>query len=348
VEENKLDYIIVGQGIAGSLLAYELIKRGKKILIFNKETENTSSLKAGGLYNPITGKTFVKTWRADDLFLNLEKYYNEIENNINTKFLHQIPIYRPFVNVEAINLWDSRIGDPIYEPYIKEIIRDQIGIPNINDTYGGIILNHSGYIDLRKLILELRAFFIQKESYLPSAFDHHQLQLVKEKVRYKKYFASKIIFCEGPLSDNPFWKDLPFKYVRGETIDVELDFNSQFIINQGVFIIPKNGFFTVGSTYDHNILSFEPHEKGIEELIQKLKKIYKGKINIIQKRAGVRPATFDRKPFIGFHEIHKNLAIFNGFGTKGVSLVPYFAQKFADKLEGKSDLDKEVNIERVY
>ena len=122
---------------------------------------------------------------------------------------------------------------------------------------------------------------------------------------------------------------------------------TDLIINQGVFIIPKNDFFTVGSTYDHNLLSYEPQESGIQNLTSRLKKIYQGSFQIVEKRAGIRPATHDRKPYIGFHKNFGTIGIFNGFGTKGVSLSPYFAKHFVSVLENKIALDKEIDVQRV-
>jgi hypothetical protein len=40
------------------------------------------------------------------------------------------------------------------------------------------------------------------------------------------------------------------------------------------------------------------------------------------------------------------LGVFNGLGSKGVSLAPYFAEQFVDFLVNKKELDPEVNINR--
>ena len=79
---EKVDYLIVGQGIAGSLLAYELEQAGRRVLVLNEEKENTSSNKAAGIYNPITGRKLVKTWLADELFPGLEGYYLGLEQTL--------------------------------------------------------------------------------------------------------------------------------------------------------------------------------------------------------------------------------------------------------------------------
>jgi glycine/D-amino acid oxidase-like deaminating enzyme len=67
---------------------------------------------------------------------------------------------------------------------------------------------------------------------------------------------------------------------------------------------------------------------------------------VVAQEWGIRPTTIDRRPIIGCHPLYKNLVIFNGLGTKGVSLAPYFSAQVAQWLEGKGEILKEVNIKR--
>ncbi len=347
VVKRKVDYIIVGQGIAGSWLAYEMINRGKEILVINRETEDTSSKKAAGLYNPITGKKMIKTWLADDIFLSLESHYQELEKLLKKKFLYQIPIYRPFNTVGERNEWSVKI-DEGYSNFVQELKSKSIGYQHIQDELGGIMLKKSGYVDLKTLLSAFREYLIDKGVYTSGMFDYKALEFVSDKVRYKEIEAEKAIFCEGVNQDNPFFKDLPFKPVRGEVIDIECGLPEDYIINRGVFMIPKGGYHTIGSTYDHKNLTFEPQPEGISNLKRRLSKLFVGPYRIKNKRAGIRPATFDRKPFIGLHQEKKTLGIFNGFGTKGVSLTPFFAANFVDFLEKKTKIETEADVQRVY
>lgn len=344
---KKIDYLIVGQGIAGTWLSYELIRRGHQVMILNQASPNTSSQKAAGLYNPITGRKMLKTWRADDLFEHLEADYFQLEEMLGSRFIYPKPIYRPFLTVEDQNDWQGKLADAAYAPYLVEVAYKSRGIQNVLDPFGGILLRHTGYVDLPALIGAYSSWLQTKGCYQSELFDATQLQVKEDCAQYKDWEASKIIFCEG-VATSHFWQSLPFRPVRGEIIDVKCDLPTDVIINQGVFIIPKEDYFTVGSSYDHSLLTYEPQPAGIRSIEERLQKIFKGKVETIAARAGIRPATHDRKPYIGMHKESKTLAIFNGFGTKGVSLCPYFARHFVDVLEGKSPIDKEVDVQRVY
>jgi glycine/D-amino acid oxidase-like deaminating enzyme len=119
------------------------------------------------------------------------------------------------------------------------------------------------------------------------------------------------------------------------------------IINQGAFVIPLGGnTYRLGATYSWHELDFLPTEQGKAELVEKYQKLMKPSMRILSQKAGVRPATKDRRPFIGMHPEFENIGIFNGLGSKGVSLAPYFAKQFVDFLLNNKELHPEVNINR--
>ena len=71
-------------------------------------------------------------------------------------------------------------------------------------------------------------------------------------------------------------------------------------------------------------------------------------ISVIEQYAGIRPTTQDRRPFIGIHPKFATLCTFNGFGSKGVSLIPFCADHFIKHLEQDETLDSELSINRYY
>ena len=59
----NLDYIIVGLGLAGIAFTEELLKANKSFVIF-EDNSQTSSLVAGGVYNPVILKRFNAVWNG--------------------------------------------------------------------------------------------------------------------------------------------------------------------------------------------------------------------------------------------------------------------------------------------
>ena len=88
---KQIDFIIVGQGLAGSALALQLLKRNKKILVIDRIKANSPSRIAVGLFNPITGRHMIKTWMADRLFPYLHQFYQEAEALTQNRFFYPPP-----------------------------------------------------------------------------------------------------------------------------------------------------------------------------------------------------------------------------------------------------------------
>ena len=80
-----------------------------------------------------------------------------------------------------------------------------------------------------------------------------------------------------------------------------------------------------------------------EQLLQQWVKVpYK----IVEHRASVRPATLERRPFVGLHPLHKNVGILNGMGTKGCSLAPFFARQLSDHLIYRTGIRPDADVAR--
>jgi len=92
-----------------------------------------------------------------------------------------------------------------------------------------------------------------------------------------------------------------------------------------------------------------PTETAQKDLLNKLMEVVPVPVEeVVAHRVGIRPATKERKPFLGKHPLQKNVYIFNGFGAKGVSLVPYFSACMQDFLLEDRPLPAEVSISRYF
>ncbi|MEM1405196.1 MAG: FAD-dependent oxidoreductase [Bacteroidota bacterium] len=347
--KQQVDYIIVGSGLAGTALACALLDRGRQVRIFNDRQLYSSTKVAAGLYNPITGRKMVKTWKADAIFPALIVYYQKLEALTQAKFLNESRIYRPFISFEEQNEWMGKSAQSGYVDYIHKVRISSFN-SGINDPYGGMELKMSGFLDTEAFHKAMRQFFQLKGVLIQDKFDFRDIQFVSDKAVYRDITASKIIFCDGTYaSSNPFFNWLPFSPVKGEVLTVESDLDTDLIVNRGVFCVPLGGGkFRVGSNYDNNDLTWTPTEKGKQQIEQRLKALINTPFTTVYQKAGVRPATKDRRPYIGLYPSNETIGIFNGLGTKGVSLSPYFGEHFASFLEGETELDNEVNISRYF
>lgn len=345
----EVDFLLVGQGLAGTVLSHRLLALGQKVMVIDLPGGNQSSRIAAGLYNPITGKKMVKSWNADLLFPEIEPLYTELEELLDAKFLYKKNIYRPFLNIEEQNEWMGKTGDPGFEPYFERIFSKEI-YPEVTNPFGGILLKNSGYVDINTLLTAYSEYLTQNNALLESVFEEESLEIGKSGVSYKGISAKGIVYCNGlGAMKSRYFSNLPFAPVKGEILDIIQRFHPDEIINRGVFRITlPNGNQRVGSTYTWHDMDQGPTENAKNELLEKLEKLVLAKVLSIQShRFGIRPATKDRKPFLGEHPDFPGVYIFNGFGAKGVSLIPYYSNMMAEMLLYGHQPEKEVNINRI-
>ncbi len=346
---QSIDYLIVGQGLAGSILAYEILKTGATLSIINDTNGECASKVAAGIFNPITGKRFVKTWHCDEIYPTIIPYYSRLEQELSFKFLHQNQIIRPISNIKEQNQLISLADDSENEKYIefKSNITEIAAFSNMN--FGAISTKIGGWVDVPALLNILKKHLEKTTNYLNQIFNYELIEFKNDEIFYKEIKYKKIIFCEGNGAlKNPYFNWLPFNTVKGEILNIDMDSAlKNYILLNGIFIVPiSNEIYKVGATYNWADKSSEITKEGRNELELKLKKLLKNNYQIISQQAGIRPATIDRRPFVGLHPKYENIAIFNGLGTKGVSLAPYFAKEFTNFIIKGSQLNPEININR--
>jgi glycine/D-amino acid oxidase-like deaminating enzyme len=348
----KYDFAIVGQGLAGSVLAFELEKRGKTFKIFNDKNQTSSSAVAGGMYNPITGKFLAKTWLKDEIFPVMKNFFAEFDIKFNCKTYNPTQLIRPFVNENQKENFLNLIQKHGHQQDF-DILNESISLGScIENKLGSLLSLDAGWIDIPLFLAISEKYFESKQTIEFINFDYGKIQTLDNIISFNDDEFEKMIFCEGFFAkNNPFFNWLPFNAVKGETLMVDFDkpYEITEIVNGGAWIIPlSNNKARIGATYSWHELDSIPSQKAKEELILKTSKFLKTPYKITNQLAGVRPATIDRRPFIGAHPKIKNMFVFNGLGTKGVSLAPYFATELIEFIENKKEISAEANIERFY
>lgn len=343
----KVNYIIVGIGLAGIAFAEELKKQGKTFVVY-EDNSQTSSLVAGGMYNPVILKRFTPVWNASEQLREAIPFYKSLEVALKNQYDQALDIYRTFKSAEEQNNWFAASDKPVLQEYmIPEIIK--IETDHIAAPFGAGRLIKTGRVRVRELVSDYRRALEQQGLLIEETFRYQNVITWDSHVEYQGVRADKIVFCEGNgLKNNPFFNKLPLTGTKGELLTIhapELKLNC--IIKAAIFILPLgNEHFKVGATFNWSDKTNMPTSEGRQELEKKLKEVLTCNYTVVDQEAGIRPTTGDRRPLLGVHRQNERLAVFNGLGTRGVMIAPLMAQKLYHFLENGVALDKDISISR--
>ena len=346
---DTVDYIIVGQGLAGASVALQLLRRDKRILVIDNPDRNRASRVAAGLFNPVTGKNSTRTWMAAELFSYLHKFYRDAEVLTGKKFFHEMSIYRPFASVAEQNDWMGKSTDEGIHEFVERITLQPSYGSLLHDQFGGLFLKQSGFINAAIFLDSVTELVKGRGIFWRENFDDENLKMSGDFVEYKGVKASRIIFCQGErTSSNKWFAKAPVRPLKGETLRIKIDWKKDVILNRGVYMVPENvkGEFKVGATYNFKDSLEETTSEGRKELVEKLEAFLNMPFEVLGQDWGIRPTSFDRKPLLGCHKESERLVFFNGLGTKGVTLAPYFSDMLARWLENSAPINKEVALTR--
>lgn len=347
---RKFDVLISGQGIAGSLLSWFFIKKGFTVLVIDEEREITSSKIAGGMIHPITGRRLVKSWNAELLIPFAISTFKEIENVLGKKYFHEMPVLEVFHDNGHRNDWISKSEDPSCADFIGAIYKPSEVEKTINAPLGGQYVINSGWLDTASFLNDYKNYLIKNNFYYNEKINSSDLELIENGVRWKDVEAKYFVNCTGidSLKDK-FWNWLPFNPAKGEILEINCEgLPDDKVIHNRIKIIPlKNNNYKCGATYTWDSFDDIPSGEGLKKLTTGINNMISAPYKITSHKAAVRPSTFDRRPFSGKHPQHPQLVIFNGLGTKGVMLAPFFAEQLAEHLMNGGALDPEVDVARI-
>lgn len=343
-------FLVVGQGLAGTVLVDALLERGVSVHLADQHIPGAASKAAAGIWNPLTARTLQESWRFSEFMPLALHYYQKkcAERKIDPP--RPLPLLKVLPNQHSLEHWNRTAhttGSSCEKsnglPPSEYEDRLQIG-PYCGWVKGAGQLNVAEFIEAaRRDYLEMG---ILQEAYFESSAVEwmHQSAL---KWNNKTYECLILARGHQERLDQIFgW--LPFNPAQGELLMMHsTDLQIPFIVHASGFLLPLGAHrYLIGSTYEWDELSPIPTEKGLQELLRTKESLTPVNLHIQAQLAGIRPTVADRRPLIGAHPANKNLYIFNGLGTKGVSMAPAMAQLLADHLLNASNLTPEIDIRR--
>lgn len=347
--------LIVGGGLAGCTLAWYLFFEQIPFNIFSYNIPGESSTVAAGLWNPVAARRVNPGWKMKECSGELHFFSSQIEKILKTTFYHPCITIHPFSHQEELEFWkkkthqDTELSHIItFHSYPDEKWKLQ---PEYY-AYTPAFIQNTGWMDVKSFLEKTLRFFSDQHAVRKEIFFHNDLMVHEKEFEYHGDLYSAVVFCEGwNIRNNPYFSFIKLEPAKGEILELESLHSDlslgHHIINKGIFLMEKSpGKFVCGSTFEWDSLNDEVTEKARNELLGKLKYLIHNEFAVSGQMAGVRPATHDRRPFIGEHPEIKNMYVLNGLGTKGVFLIPRMCREFVNFMLWDIPLCPEVNILR--
>ncbi len=347
--QPKVDYIIVGQGIAGSVLAVSLHLKGFSTLFFDLGEPHTSSKTAAGLWNPITFRKLKKGWNADALIQHLETFYPKAEALLNTNFYHPKPVVKRFSDYEEWNDWDVKSQPDQLGKYLGKQTFPKVDAHialKMPEGYGEV--KHTGYVHVAEMLGSVKEFWLNEGLYCTERFVEERMEWKEDGVCYNGIEAKAVVYCQGEgARENVFTENLKVNATKGQVLLVDApELDLDVVVNAGIFILPLGGsLYKVGATFEWDVPHTLPTEEGLNEIEEKLKKVYRGGYTVLGHYAANRPTTPDRRPLVG-KVPEKQAYVLNGLGTKGILNAPYSADVLIQNMLHQQPIPKELDLYR--
>lgn len=344
----QTDILIIGQGICGTMLSWFLQQEGADFLVLDDARPYTATAAAAGIINPVTGRRYVYSWMIDTAMPFAVQTYRDMGVALQVEAMRQTSILDFFPSPQMRDAFATRLteDDTFLHPFpdqnqFNQYIHYEFGCGEIRPAYS---------VATALLAAAWRQRLLQTNRLLAETFETEALELGDDSVRYKNITAKKIIFCDGTASvQSPWFGRLPFSPNKGEALLIHSpELPAGHILKKGLLLAPTTvqHIFWVGSNYQWNFENDQPSEGFYQATKTHLQNWLKVPFEIVGHKAAVRPATLERRPFVGLHPHLPQLGILNGMGTKGTSLAPFFAQQLAQHLLHGASILAEADVAR--
>ncbi len=320
------EVLIVGQGLAGTVLAWELERAGIACVIADAGHEQAASRVAAGVLNPVTGQRIVKGWRVDTLLPLARDAYRAMEKELG------LPLWRD-VRVRRLYL-DDRERTVLAEKQARGVLGDYIG----GADEEGFWIEGAGHLDLPALLIAARARWkaagVLREERVDfaQALNEHEL----------------VIDCTG--ASGGAFGFVPWAFSKGQILHLDVQgLQPDVVLNRGYWLLPvgERGA-KAGATHEPARTDVVPTPDGRAELAKGVNGMNPGPYTITAHEAGVRAYLADKRPAVGRHPANPRLGVLNGLGAKGTLFAPALAQQWVRHLVEGIPFEAELDVARYW
>ncbi len=369
------DYVIVGAGICGCTLAFELQKYSKSILLIDKLSDvgSGASGAAGAFLSPLLGKpNDFKNLVNTALQYSIDFYKNNFPNLIINKGVLRIPKNeddaKKFMQYEKDLDYKERDGGYFFDigslvfsyemchalsSNVEKLLDYEVNKIETNDDFWIIDDN----IKTKKLIVTTGA----------------DIRLLGEKyINIRAVWGQRIILETSTKLSHNYHKECSISL----SFSSASDFCDKCPLNNSCDISKTDtnkSIVSIGATHHRFVLEKETNIEDTNKLLQLASDIVDLKdVTVIGAKGGARASSSDYFPMVGdiidsnktlenFPYLKKgtyvdpirfsryqNLFVLNGVGGRGFVLAPYLSQKLVESIVNNIPIDTHIVSDRLF
>ena len=345
------DVAIIGGGIIGCSIAYYLAKENIDVAVFEeKQIASKSTSAAAGMLGAHSEcddlEIFYPFARSSQLaYFNLQDELREL-CGVDIE-LRKGGIFQLAYSAQEKEELSATLSLPTVSWYSNSEVRnrengvsaDIIGAAYIEDDVN--VLPHSTCLAFSK---SAQVFGASIFEYTPVFAIQKEDSIYTIKTNKGTFQAKTVVIANGVWSSS-FFHQLGLHHtlspVKGECVSVssEQPLLKHTLFHEHCYIVPRNnGRLVIGATMVKNNWHEQPTLGGLESLIAKAKTMLPTVTDLKMEScwAGLRPQTFDKKPFIGYHPEDEGILFATGHFRNGILLAPATGQMIRDLIVKKA------------
>ena len=359
---KNYDFVVVGAGICGSMIAYYLNRVGT-VLIIDDCKNKSASLSAGAFISPILGKE------------NRYKNFVELSTNYALEF-YKSNFDNIIDNCGTIKLCDNEKDFELMKSYDTKslLLPKQYNIKRlkklgISSKIDGFLFDVGSIIKPNELLEELQKNIDIKNIDIKNIVHKNDTFIVGDVK------TDKLILANGyrkSIIDEPY---INTRAVYGNALKIKTDKKLEFNISKKIYISKnQDGYIKIGATHHREIKELE-NQKEIdsEELLSSMNQIVEiPDYEVCDISGGYRSCSIDYFPMVGniidssatikkFPSLingtkidpdkfvkHKNIFMINGVGGRGFLFAPFIANELAKHITENKKIDNNISLDRLF
>lgn len=335
--ESKMhEAMIIGQGLAGSAVAWTLQRSGMDVLVIDSGDLNSASRISAGLVTPYTGKRQAKDANFEQHREIAKGFYDDIGKELGvTLWLNESSV-RWFQNTQEVNNYRQMREQ-------GELV-DTTAILDVRGKLAGYRMLSAARVLVSEYLTRTRERLQSEGRLITARLMIEDLQVFADHVAIDRLgrAARRVIFCQGYEGwENSWFPKIPDSAVRGEILEISLPTAETERVQHRTYWLaeqhqetdrPGRYHYLVGATYDRENLGNGATTEGLTELLEAARRLTDQPFEVIRHRAAIRAANKNRKYSVHRCLANPNVFIVNGMGSRGALLAPVAAGDLLKKL----------------